>query len=78
MFARYLVGATAVAAMMMCFCGSATARDQVTYLYGSDLAKYCAAPGQTTDYMVCDRFVAGALEVVVNNPSYGLSPAHRT
>lgn len=78
MFARYHVTAAVIAAMVPCLCGTAVAREETTYLYGSDLAKYCAAPDQTTDDMVCDWFVAGALEVIVNNPSYGLSacPPH--
>jgi hypothetical protein len=78
MFAKHHVAAAAIAAMMMGLCGGAVAREEVPYIYGGDLAKDCAAPDQTIEYAICAWFVMGALEVIVNNPSYGLSacPPH--
>ena len=78
MFTKYDIVAAAIAATMMCLSGSAVAREETSYFYGGHLAKYCAAPDQTTDYLVCVWFVMGALEVIVNNQAYGLSvcPPH--
>jgi hypothetical protein len=78
MFAKYRVAAAVIAAIAPCLCGSAAAREEVPYLFASDLAKYCAAADQTIDNALCVWFVMGALEVIVNNRAYGLSvcPPH--
>src|SRR6266481_698527 len=67
MFAKYRVAAAVIAAIAPCLCGSAAAREEVPYLFASDLAKYCAAADQTIDNALCVWFVMGALEVIVNN-----------
>jgi hypothetical protein len=62
MFAKYRVAAAVIAAIAPCLCGSAAAREEVPYLFASDLAKYCAAADQTIDNALCVWFVMGALE----------------
>jgi hypothetical protein len=78
MFAKCGGAAAAIAAMALCLCGSATARPEVPYIFAGDIARYCAAPEQTMDNALCVWFVTGALEVIVNNRSYGRSvcPPH--
>src|SRR5690242_12422657 len=78
MIAKHCGGAAVIAIAALCLGGSGAVRAEVPYVSAYDLGRYCAAPDQTIDNALCVWFVLGALEVIVNNRSYGLSacPPH--
>ena len=78
MFTKYGVVAAAIAATMMCLSGSAVAREETSYFYGCHLAKYCAAPDQTTDYLVCVWFVMARSRSSSTTRLMGFPSARRT
>jgi hypothetical protein len=76
MSAKYCVAAAAAATLYLG--SSASLRAANPYVSAYDLNRYCAAPDQTIDNALCVWFITGALEVIVNNRSYGFSvcPPH--